>query len=599
MNIDFRTYKEKVRSCFVGKTIGGTLGMNLEGNLDYHPEVSYYDPVPTGMLPNDDLDFQVLNLEAILKNGLPINRYHLGELWSQHQSDFCPDEYHIATYNFESKIFAPLCGAYRNKFYAGMGSAIRSELWACLAPCNPDLAVKLCREDACSDHTEDGIYAEMFLAAVESAAFEISDIRELMEIGIKYIPAGNRLGAALRDTVAWWDEAGDILTVREKILAKYRVANWTDVTINLSFILLAMLSCEDSFDKAICNAVSLGYDADCTGATVGSLFAIINPHSIDEKWTMPIGNSLLLSPGVVNAHSPRTIDDFCDLIISVAMDVKDYYNTGVDFVGMDNIVRYELPKAWTDNAEPLYSWKVGDRSSLVNIKPFMVEVLYSEEVAADPEKSNKYTVRLTNLGDTDYTGTLGIRLPFEWKASKNSFDISLGAKAVAEYDLEITLPADRQRGTINIMSLDFDVNGVSFTYDAGLPVTIKWEITDLATNEVSYREVSAPFFKLDAGSYRCRLHLFSPSPRDIKLVASGDRKFVAYLNGKEEMSCGGDNYIPAFHRGKYNTRVVMNAGDNMLELVVADGDAGEVYVSFGLHYGCGRYISAMEYVPEY
>ena len=229
----------------------------------------------------------------------------------------------------------------------------------------------------------------------------------------------------------------------------------------------------------------------------------------------------------------------------------------------------------------------------------MVEVLYSEEVAADPEKSNKYTVRLTNLGDESYTGTLGIRLPFEWKASKNSFDISLGAKAVVEYDIEITLPSDRQRGAVNVMALDFHVNGVSFTYDAGLPVTVKWEITDLATNEVSYREVSAPFFKLDAGSYRCRLHLFSPSQRDIKLVASGERKYVAYLNGKEEMTCYGDNYTPAFHRGKYNTRVVMNAGDNMLELVVEDGDAGEIYVSFGLHYGCGRYISAMEYVPEY
>ena len=74
---------------------------------------------------------------------------------------------------------------------------------------------------------------------------------------------------------------------------------------------------------------------------------------------------------------------------------------------------------------------------------------------------------------------------------------------------------------------------------------------------------------------------------------------MAYLNGKEVLKCDGDNYVPAFHRGKYNTRVVMDAADNMIELVVEDGDEGEVFVSFGLHYGCGRYISAMEYVPEY
>lgn len=65
------------------------------------------------------------------------------------------------------------------------------------------------------------------------------------------------------------------------------VENWTDVTINLSFILLALLSCENSFDKAICHAVNMGHDADCTGATVGALFGIINPDGIGERWTRP------------------------------------------------------------------------------------------------------------------------------------------------------------------------------------------------------------------------------------------------------------------------------------------------------------------------
>ena len=54
MNLDFNTYNKKVRGCFVGKSVGGTLGMKYEGNLNYN-EVTYYNPVPTKMIPNDDL----------------------------------------------------------------------------------------------------------------------------------------------------------------------------------------------------------------------------------------------------------------------------------------------------------------------------------------------------------------------------------------------------------------------------------------------------------------------------------------------------------------------------------------------------------------
>ena len=50
MELNFKTYKEKVYGCFTGKSVGGTLGMPFEGQLDVDP-VTYYDPVPTEMVP--------------------------------------------------------------------------------------------------------------------------------------------------------------------------------------------------------------------------------------------------------------------------------------------------------------------------------------------------------------------------------------------------------------------------------------------------------------------------------------------------------------------------------------------------------------------
>ena len=47
MNYPVSEYRKKVRGCFIGKSVGGTLGMPFEGNLNVN-EVTYYDPVPAG-----------------------------------------------------------------------------------------------------------------------------------------------------------------------------------------------------------------------------------------------------------------------------------------------------------------------------------------------------------------------------------------------------------------------------------------------------------------------------------------------------------------------------------------------------------------------
>lgn len=51
-------YLDKMRGCWIGKAIGGTMGFIYEGkrgvwDLEYYPEEI---DIEHGMLPNDDLD---------------------------------------------------------------------------------------------------------------------------------------------------------------------------------------------------------------------------------------------------------------------------------------------------------------------------------------------------------------------------------------------------------------------------------------------------------------------------------------------------------------------------------------------------------------
>ncbi|MEA2068722.1 MAG: ADP-ribosylglycohydrolase family protein, partial [Verrucomicrobiota bacterium] len=98
---------------------------------------------------------------------------------------------------------------------------------------------------------------------------------------------------------------------------KYGHENFTNVTENMAFILLALLDGDGDFSRSICTANNCGKDTDCTAATVGALLGILNPDGIDEKWLKPIGRDLILSPEIVGVSPPPSLDEFTDLVIDL------------------------------------------------------------------------------------------------------------------------------------------------------------------------------------------------------------------------------------------------------------------------------------------
>lgn len=60
--------RKRILGCWLGKCIGGTLGGPWEGRPGPHA-LSFYDPVPDRMMPNDDLDLQVVWLEKLRETG--------------------------------------------------------------------------------------------------------------------------------------------------------------------------------------------------------------------------------------------------------------------------------------------------------------------------------------------------------------------------------------------------------------------------------------------------------------------------------------------------------------------------------------------------
>lgn len=111
----------------------------------------------------------------------------LAEYWENYVSAVI-SEYGTGKNNFAMGIVPPLSGHMRNENRESNGAWIRTEIWACVTAGNPALAANYAYFDACADHSGEGIYAAVFIAAAESAAFFESDANKLIDIGLSYIP---------------------------------------------------------------------------------------------------------------------------------------------------------------------------------------------------------------------------------------------------------------------------------------------------------------------------------------------------------------------------------------------------------------------------
>lgn len=306
--------KNKLRGCFLGKNIGGTLGMPLEGRPEFF-DLTYYTPVPEKSVPNDDLDLQLIWLVYMEKYGLALTNQHLGEAWSKH-IDAHPDEYGVALWNLRRDIKPPLSGVHNNAFTRGMGAAIRSEVWASLFPGYPRTAMYFAYQDASVDHDGEGILAEMFLAGLQSLLYVSENLQNAIDSAINMLPATSELHRALGQVCRWHASGLTYADARDNVMRHFGSPNFTDCIMNLCFVMLGLCYGEGDFEKSILLAVNCGQDTDCTGATVGGCLGIFNgAEKIPARWSKPLGDEIHVGDYIKGVQLPGSVSSLCEMIL--------------------------------------------------------------------------------------------------------------------------------------------------------------------------------------------------------------------------------------------------------------------------------------------
>lgn len=350
-------FLDKVYACWLGKNIGGTLGMPFEGKTDINNLTFYTDIKKGEPAANDDLDLQILWLKAMEENNYSVDAYTLGEYWLKYVPvDW--NEYGVGKLNMRAGIMPPLSGEYNNaKWKTSNGAWIRSEIWACLAPGNPMLAARFAWEDASVDHgCSEGTYAEIFTATLESAAFVEKDRDKLINFALTMIPGDCLVAIAVKNALESKKNGISWQQARESVIKVTEGLGWFQAPRNVAFTIIGWLYGDDDFGKSICIAVNCGDDTDCTGATLGSIFGIIyGTKIIPEKWRAPIGDGIK-TVAVSGFEVPPTLQALSERTVAAQKKVSELYKSKLKVTSGKTYISSQSELLFTDKNELSVIW---------------------------------------------------------------------------------------------------------------------------------------------------------------------------------------------------------------------------------------------------
>ena len=314
--------RDRILACWVGKNIGGTMGTPYEGSQDVN-DIQGFATEKGVVLPNDDLDLQLVWLRALDELGPEqVDSKALAEYWISFVGPSW-NEYGVGKSNLRAGVVPPMSGEmYNEEWKHSNGAWIRTEIWACTHPGDPDGAMRYAFEDACVDHGYgEGTYAALFVAAMEAAAFVIGDLDALIEIGLSKIPAECQTAKLARAAVAAFREGKTWREAREMLVQMSADAGlgWFQAPCNVAFALVGLLWGGCDFKQSMIIGIDCGDDTDCTGATIGALLGIMGGmKAIPADWREYIGDEIVtLSVIKGHGHFPKSCTELTDCVMSL------------------------------------------------------------------------------------------------------------------------------------------------------------------------------------------------------------------------------------------------------------------------------------------
>lgn len=349
--VDREALRDRIRGAWLGRICGCLLGKPIEGirtdelhpllkqsgnwpmhryilSSDITPEMidqfsfrlqnKCYADVIRCAPADDDTNYVVMAQALVETFGRDFTSDDVAKTWIDRQpkSAYCTAE-RVAFRNFINGFRPPKSAQYQNPYREWIGAQIRGDYFGYINPGNPALAAEMAWRDARISHVKNGIYGEMFVAAMIACAAAESDPAALIRAGLGQIPVSSRLYEAVSGVLDGF--LGGVS--RQECMARihrqwdeHDSYDWCHTIPNAMLVSAALLYGGGDFARSICMVVQEGFDTDCNGATVGSILGMRGgAGAIAEEWTKPLSG--MLETNVFGVGTVR-IDDAVEKTLS-------------------------------------------------------------------------------------------------------------------------------------------------------------------------------------------------------------------------------------------------------------------------------------------
>ena len=274
-----------------------------------------------GMVEDDDTNYTTIGFAIVKEKGAEFSPLDVASFWCRNVPIMHTCTAERAAYrNFVMSILPPDSATYRNPYREWIGAQIRADYFGYANPGDPQRAAEWAWRDAAISHIKNGIYGEMWVAAMLAAAYIETDWPRIIRSGLAQIPAKCRL-AEVVDKIIQAHRRGDPYDqVVDLVHAQWNEADhhdWCHTNSNAQVVAMSLLWGEDDYERTIARAVMPGFDTDCNGATAGSLWGVV--HGVDAipaKWTGPMRDRIRTG---VHGYFDVKISDLAREMAQVAM----------------------------------------------------------------------------------------------------------------------------------------------------------------------------------------------------------------------------------------------------------------------------------------
>jgi len=307
---------QKIKGAWLGRIAGCLLGKPVEGwrrdklwpalkETNNFPMTGYIGDwnasLVQGAAPvDDDTNYTVFTMKMMEKYGRNFTPDDVLEAWLAWIPYLatCTAE-RVAYRNATMGLLSPETATHKNPYREWIGAQIRGDFFGYINPGNPQLAAEMAWRDASISHVKNGIYGEMYIAAMIAIAAVCDNMREVVTQALCEIPENCRLRRDVDLVIGWFDSGVSVDDAIEKIHEAYdehSATGWCYTNSNAMIVVMALLYGEKDFGKSICLSVQAAFDTDCNGATVGSVIGImLGAGAVDAYWTDAFCNKLRTS----------------------------------------------------------------------------------------------------------------------------------------------------------------------------------------------------------------------------------------------------------------------------------------------------------------